>query len=100
MSSLDLHQAPQIPGPVEDKWQQEQRAFRRLLPELLRSHRGHYVAVHDGRVVSSGVDKFVVAHDAYSRFGYIPIFVSLVTDEPTSPARIPSPRLHDSESSS
>ena len=34
-----------------------------------------------------------VASKAYARFGYIPIFVSLVSDEPPPATRLPSPRL-------
>jgi len=43
--------------------------------------------------VESGSDKLEVARRAYSRFGYVPIFVSRVTDEPIAPVRVPSPRL-------
>ncbi|HMF38773.1 MAG TPA: hypothetical protein VKF17_19195 [Isosphaeraceae bacterium] len=52
-----------------------------------------YVAIHEGQVVESGSDKLEVARRAYSRFGYVPIFVSRVTDEPIAPVRVPSPRL-------
>ena len=92
MSSVEAQSAPALPSPPDDKWRTEQRAFHRLLPELLKSHRGQYVAIHDEHLVESGVDKLAVARRAYSRFGYIPIFVSLVTDRSLTPARIPSPR--------
>jgi hypothetical protein len=93
MSRLDTLAAPSLPPPPEDKWRREQRAFRRLLPELLKAYRGQYVAVHEGQVVESGPDKLDVAGRAYARFGYVPIYVSLVSDQPTPPVRIPSPRL-------
>jgi len=44
-----------------------------MLPELLRSHRGRYVAVHDGRLVDEGEDKIALALEAYQKFGYVPI---------------------------
>jgi hypothetical protein len=85
--------APDLPAGDDDKWRREQRAFRRLLPELLATHRGRFVAIHEGRVVESGDDKIDVARRAYARFGYVPIFVSLVAEPPAVPVRVPSPRL-------
>src|SRR5262245_60751081 len=92
MSMVETLEAPRLPALPEDKWRREQRAFRRLLPSLLGSHRGRYVAIHEEQVVASGADKLGVAGQAYARFGYVPIFVSLVTDAPAARARIPSPR--------
>ena len=93
MSQLATQPAPELPTPVEGKWRREQQAFRHLLPELLKIHRGQYVAIHDQQVVESGADKLEVASRAYARFGYVPIYVSLVTDQPLPVIRIPSPRL-------
>jgi len=74
-------------------WENEQRAFLRLLPTLLATHQGQYVAVHHGRVIAEGPDQVEVAKQAYARAGYVPIYVGLVTNEPPRPVRIPSPRL-------
>jgi hypothetical protein len=93
MSTTEIQAAPILPTPIDDKWRREQRAFRKLLPDLLRLHRDQFVAIHEGQVVESGGDKLEVARRAYSRFGYVPIFVSRVTDEPIAPVRVPSPRL-------
>jgi hypothetical protein len=84
---------PSLPTPPESKWRREQQAFRQLLPELLKTHRGRYVALHEGQVVESGDDKLAVAGRAYARFGYVPIYVSLVTDAPAPLVRIPTPRI-------
>ena len=92
MNQLETLPAPVIPTAPIDKWEREKRAFHRLLPGLLSTHNGHYVAIHDGHVVESGNDKLKVGGRAYARFGYIPIFVSLVSDMPLVPVRIPSPR--------
>ncbi len=94
MNSVEIETlpAPVLPTPPEDKWRREQRAFHRLLPELLQTHRDQYVAIHDEKAVESGADQIEVARRAYARFGYVPIFVSLVTDQPRPPVRIPSPR--------
>jgi hypothetical protein len=87
MSQLDTLAAPLLPAPPQDKWRREQRAFRQLLPELLKTHSGQYVAIHEGRVVESGSDKLNLAGRAYARFGYVPIYVSLVTAELLPPLR-------------
>lgn len=71
-----------LPPPVETKLDREMRAFQQLLPELLKTHRGRYVAVHEGRVVGEGDDQIVVAKTAYAEFGYLPILVRQVTDTP------------------
>jgi hypothetical protein len=97
MSETDILPAPEIESsaPVEpSKWEREKRAFRRLLPDLLKTHRGQYVAIHNEQVVGSGPDQFELARESYQRFGYVPIYVGLITDEPARPVRIPSPRLH------
>ncbi len=93
MSSIEPLSALVLPPPPEDKWRREQRAFRRLLPELLQTHRARFVAIHEERVVETGDDKLEVARAAYAKFGDVPIFVSRVTDQPMSPVRIPSPRI-------
>ena len=93
MNQVEVFPAPVLPVPIKDKWRSEQEAFRRLLPELLSTHRNQYVAIHEGKVVASGVDKMEVAGQAYGRVGYVPIYVSLVTDQPQPLNRIPSPRL-------
>lgn len=92
MSQLDTLPAPVLPHVPEDKWQREKRAFHQMLAKLLTTHRGQYVAIHEGQVVESGPDKLDVGGRAYARCGYVPIFVSLVTDVPAAPVRMPSPR--------
>ncbi len=68
----------------------EIQAFDHLLPELLVTHRGQYVAVFCGKVVGSGTDKIAVAKQAYAEYGYRPILVRRVTDAPPRVLRIPS----------
>ena len=50
-----------FPPPPRNKWEREYRAFLQMLPELLKTHRGKYVAVHDGRVVGVDDDKIELA---------------------------------------
>ena len=82
-----------MPVPPRDKWEREYRAFLRILPELLKTLPGKYVAVHEERVVGSGADKVDVALKAYAEYGYVPIYVGLVAARPLPPERIPGFRV-------
>jgi hypothetical protein len=94
MKRTNVLPAPRIDSspPTDDKWEKERRAFHRLRPSLLRSHLGKYVAIHQSRVVDSGVDQIALAMRVYKRFGYVPIYVGQVLAEPQRPVRMPSPR--------
>jgi hypothetical protein len=95
MSDVTTLPAPELnlEEGIHAAWEKEQRAFLQLLPTLLATHRGQYVAVHKGLVVAEGRDQVEVAKQAYARVGYVPTYVGLVTDEPSRPVRVPSPRL-------
>ena len=80
------------PPPTADKFEREKAAFHRLLPELLTTHRGQYVAIHDEQVVETGTDKVAVVMATFRRVGAVPIFVELVTEVPRV-VRILSPRV-------
>jgi hypothetical protein len=94
MNESEILPAPVLNWPPpETKWQREQRAFVQMLPQLLASHRGQYVAIHDGQLVDSGAELVPLAKRVYVRYGYVPIWIDLVTDQPQPPVRIPSPRV-------
>lgn len=84
MNDPEVMDPPEISfaEPPANKFHREQQAFRAMLPELLQTHAGKYVAIHDGKVVDSGDDQITVALRAYASYGYIPIYVALVTDTP------------------
>jgi hypothetical protein len=75
------------PRPPSSKWDQEYQSFRRLLPQLLATHRGCYVAIHEGQVVDSGDDKLALAVRVLAKIGNVAIHVGLVTEEPEPVAR-------------
>ncbi len=79
--------------PTTDVWDAERRAFVRMLPALLATHRGRYVAIHGGNVVAEGTDQIEVAKRAYAQIGYVPVYVGLVTDEAPRMVRVASPLL-------
>ena len=95
MSDVIEYPAPDLTlsSRPETAYERERRAFWELLPSLLETHRDQYVAIHDGKVVASGTDRVAVALEAYSRVGYVPLYLGHVTDEPPRPARIPTPRI-------
>lgn len=64
-----------------EKWEREYAAFLEMLPELLQTHRNRFVAVHEERVVDCGDDKIALALRVYEKYGYIPIYVGLVSVE-------------------
>src|SRR5438128_12113828 len=95
MSEAIVFPAPVIettPDP-DGEWRREYRAFLHLRSSLLGTHRHHYVAIHEGKVVASGDDKVTVALQTYAQYGYVPIYVGFVSEGPRPAVRIPSPRL-------
>ena len=89
MSATGTLPAPavELPPPLRSKWEREYAAFQRLLPHLLATHRGKYVAIHDGQVIHTGDDKLAVALHVLGQIGNVPIHVGLVTEEPAPIAR-------------
>jgi hypothetical protein len=90
MSDVEIPPAPDFASRQEthSAWEDERRAVLRLLPTLLASHRGQYVAIHKATVVAEGLDQIDVAKRAYARIGYVPVYVGLVIDEAPKPVRI------------
>src|SRR5262245_4107865 len=85
--------APELPPPPPPrKWEREHRAFLRLLPDLLKTHRGLYVAIHDEQVIDSDADKIVLIERALRRVGNVDIHVGLVSEQAPPPVRIPHRR--------
>lgn len=68
--------------PELSKGEREYQAFLRLLPDLLPTHRGQYVAIHEGTVVDADKDDIALVQRVQARVGYVPIHVGLVTDQP------------------
>ena len=95
MDSATILPAPRIDSAAIDEspWERERRAFDRLLPSLLGTHLGQYVAVHNGTIIASGSDRITVAVQGYQRVGYVPLYVGLVSEGPSRKVRLPSPRV-------
>jgi hypothetical protein len=77
-----------VPVPNVPKGARESQAFVRLLPQLLNTHAGKYVAIHDGQVIDSDLDDIALILRVHARIGYVPIHVGLATEDQT-PIRVP-----------
>ncbi|MGL4555174.1 MAG: hypothetical protein ACRC33_28745 [Gemmataceae bacterium] len=88
---LPAEPSPTWGGAAEGRADAEVAAFARLLPELLKTHRGQYVAIHGDRVVDSGLEAIPLILKVHRSIGYVPIHVALVTDEPTPVRRVNLP---------
>ncbi len=71
-------------------FERERAAFLRLKPKLLETHRGLWVAIVDEQVVDSDSDSRTLARRVYAKFGYVPAYIQLVSEEMPS-AELPSP---------
>jgi hypothetical protein len=83
----DVTYEVKLPPREPTKFERERRAFLRLLPQLLATHRGSYVAIHDEQVAASGADRMEVAMNVWTRVGGVDLYVGLVTDQPEPIAR-------------
>ncbi|HZL36987.1 MAG TPA: DUF5678 domain-containing protein [Tepidisphaeraceae bacterium] len=96
MNEIDVIESPQLTTmnpPLDDGWRREYAAFVRLLPDLLKSHHGKFVAIHDGKIVAVADTFKDAAMQAYQCVGYVPLHVGQVVEHPVGQVRLPSPRL-------
>jgi hypothetical protein len=73
---------PEIPIRPLTKWEREHGAFRRLLPELLLSERGKYVAIHEEQLVDSDSGEKALFVRVIGRIGNVDFHLGLVSEEP------------------
>jgi hypothetical protein len=90
-SALVTVQTVAVPQPTLSRFDREERAFHRLLPELLRTHRGQYVVIHDEKPIDSDVDPVALTFRTLARLGNVDLYVGLVAETPPV-ARIPHVR--------
>ena len=98
---MATNEAVTLPGPTLDvpapplrKGEREYRAFQRLHPQLLPTYRDQYVAIHEEQVVDHDTDDIALILRVHARYGYVPVYVGLVTAAPLVPIRIPHHRLY------
>ncbi|MFB0535734.1 MAG: hypothetical protein ACETWR_12225 [Anaerolineae bacterium] len=86
-----------VAGQDDDTWRQEhlqrlqpeREAFQRLLPELLKTHKGQFVAIHKGEMVDADTDNRELAKRIYAS-KLFPVYVQLVSEQPRM-IELPSP---------
>jgi hypothetical protein len=71
--------------------QAERAAFQRLLPDLLKTHRGQFVAIQGGRVVDVDEDESALAGRAIARTDKA-VYIQEVGSEPRV-YELPSPEV-------
>jgi dCTP deaminase len=72
-------------------FEREEQAFERLKPQLLKTHRGQYVAIRDERAVLFGANKTELAKRVYEEFGYRPLYIGLL-EQGAEVVHVPTPR--------
>ena len=80
-------------NPDHAAMEQEQAAFHRMLPDLLRQYKGQYVAVYQGEVIDHDQDQTALVVRLDQAHPDDIVLVKLVTDKPDRMLRMPSPRL-------
>lgn len=81
---LTVQTPPDPPDPLpgtNEKFERERAAFFRLLPELLKTHPGKVVAIHNEQVIAVGDENVPVAMEAYKKVGYVALFVQRVLEK-------------------
>ncbi len=82
----------QAPVPADAAFERERTAFQRLLPDLLVTHRGEWVAIVDEQPVEFGPDFSSVIIPVRQRFGLRPVFVHEILEQPRV-YKMPSRRI-------
>jgi len=90
---IEISKAPPLAFVPDKNWNRERESFYRMLPELLKLHKGQFVAIFNGSVAGVGDNFIAVATDIYGRLGRVPAYIGLVAEQPVRLVRIPSFRV-------
>jgi hypothetical protein len=71
----------------------EQSAYERDHPLLLKQYRGQFIAMHHGKVIDHDADRLALRRRVRQQLGDIPVFFTLVEDEPIQTFWMRSPQL-------
>ncbi|MFQ5814493.1 MAG: type II toxin-antitoxin system Phd/YefM family antitoxin [Anaerolineae bacterium] len=74
------------------KFEQERAAYLRLKPQLLQTHRGQFVAIHESKVVDTDEENRELVKRVIERYGNEPVYIQLVAEELRT-FEIPSPEI-------
>ena len=82
MAEYEAFRAWREAAQQETGFEQDLEAFEQLKPELLRTHRGQWVAIYRGEVIEIGPVRSQVLDRVYSKLGYVPVYVQQVEEKP------------------
>jgi hypothetical protein len=72
---------------------QEVQHYQALYADLKAKYLGQHVAIHEGRLVDHDTDSMALAHRVRQRYGYSPILITQVKEQPMHEYRIRSPQV-------
>ncbi len=86
-----------IQEPVDDPhylaFQRELSAFQGMLPALLQSRRGMYVAIRQGRVVDQDEEEITLAERVYTKCPHEYVLIRCVTEDAPPQEYLCSPEV-------
>jgi hypothetical protein len=73
-----LKEAPDL-GTGNEEWEENRRAFWRMHSQLLaQGYEGKWVAVYQGKVVDSDVDRKALIKRVFAKYGFVPAYFQIV----------------------
>ncbi len=67
--------------------------YQAMHAELKAKYLGQHVAIHEGRLIDHDSDPIALAHRVRQHYGYLPILITQVREQPRQEYVIRSPRL-------
>ncbi len=83
--------ARHLKGPLEDPSEAEFRAFRKMLPRLLKRYEGERVAIYKGKVVGHHKDFSALGRKTFEKLGDVPFIMPKVSRYWPETAELSSP---------
>jgi hypothetical protein len=80
-AAVATEETVELPSVELPKGEREYRAFLRLLPELLRTHHGQHVAIHNEQVIDADSNEVALILRVQAQVGYVPLCIALVSEE-------------------
>jgi len=87
-----LTRAPQIEKKTisDEIFERNRATYYAMKDELLKTHRGKWVAFHDGQFMDSDADDSALSERMHTKYGYGKLYIHLV-EEPEHVYRVPTP---------
>ncbi len=91
---LAKNEPPHMPAPlpIDPEFEKQYAAFQKLLPELLKEHRGDWVGIVNEQAAVFGATRSAALAEVCNRFGDVPMCIQEVREKPRI-YKIESPRL-------